>query len=125
MIKEQMYKEELELLKNNQELKKKIKEYLIEKGYKSNLKGFIYFCDIATIGLLKKKYSKTFLKEIYPFIAYKYKIKEFSVQRQLRYTFTLSNEKLKIKPEDLYQELWFEYKTGQLLKEDLKCQESK
>lgn len=114
MIEKQIFEEEIRLLKENQELKEKIENYLVGKGYNSKLKGFDYFCDIATIGLVKKKYSKTFLKEIYPFIAYKYNIKPFSVQRQLRYTFTLSDVVFKIKPEDLYQKVWNLYKMENL-----------
>ena len=107
------YMEEFKLLEDNKQLKKDVNEYLIAKGYNPNLKGFQYFSDIATIGLTKKQYSKTFMCEIYPFIAYKHKIKEHSVQRQLRYTFTLASSNVKkIKPEDLYQKLWFDFKMG-------------
>lgn len=109
------FKEEFEILEKNKELKKEVEKYLTRKGFNPSLKGFEYFCDIATIGLVKKKYSKTFMCEIYPFIAHKYNIKEFSVQRQLRYTFTLANYNFKkIKPEDLYQDLWFDFKMGKV-----------
>ena len=109
------YKEEYDILKSNFELQQKVNEYLLSKGYKPTLKGFKYFSDIATIGLVKKQYSKTFMCEIFPFIAHKYKIKEHSVQRQLRYSFTLASCNIKkIKPEDLYQKLWFDFKMGKV-----------
>lgn len=108
------FKEEFEILRNNQELQNQVNEYLIKKGYRPNLKGFQYFSDIVVIGLVKKKYSKTFMTTIFPFIACKYDIKEHSVQRQLRYTFTLADNKEKIKPDDLYQKLWFDFKTGSM-----------
>lgn len=107
------FEEEFKILEKNKELQKDVNEYLMQKGYNPSLKGFQYFSDIATIGLTKKQYSKTFMCEIYPFIAHKYNIKEFSVQRQLRYTFTLANSNVKkIKPDELYQKLWFDFKMG-------------
>lgn len=107
------FKEQFEILEQNKELQNAVNQYLIKNGVSSKLKGFQYFSDIATIGLVNKKYSKTFMKDIFPFIAHKYNIKEFSVQRQLRYTFTIACER-KIRPEDLYQCLWFDYKMGKL-----------
>lgn len=107
------FDEKFKTLEQNKDLKKEVDKYLIEKGYNPNLKGFQYFSDIATIGLTKKQFSKTFMCEIFPFIAHKYNIKEHSVQRQLRYTFTLASSNIEvIKPEVLYQKLWFDFKMG-------------
>ena len=107
------FNEEYGILDRSQELQDKVNLYLVNKGYNPNLKGFKYFSDIATIGLVKKKFSKTFMCEIFPFIAHKYNIKYCSVQRQLRYTFTLAEFNInKIKPDDLYQKLWFDFKMG-------------
>ena len=109
------FSEEINILNENQDVQEKVVSYLLKKGYNPELKGFKYFSDIATIGLIKKKYSKTFMCEIYPFIAHKYNIRMFSVQRQLRYTFTLASSNVeKIRPEELYQKLWFDFKLGNI-----------
>lgn len=105
------YNIEYEILQENQELQKQVNEFLIKEGVNPSLKGFKYFSDIVTISLVKKKYSKSFMCELYPFIAHKYNIKEYSVQRQLRYTITIASTK-GIVPEKLYQKIWFHFKMG-------------
>lgn len=103
------YNVEYEILNENQELQNKVNNFLINEGINPSLKGFKYFSDIVTISLVKKNYSKTFMSELFPFIAYKYGIKEYSVQRQLRYTITLSSRDGTL-PEKLYQKIWFNFK---------------
>lgn len=102
---------EFEILENNKDLQKDVNKYLIKEGLNPSLKGFKYFSDIVVISLVKKKYSKTFMCDLFPFIAHKYKIKEFSVQRQLRYTITLASQEGHI-PYKLYQKIWFDFKMG-------------
>lgn len=84
------YENEIRMLRDNQQLQYQVDRYLENQfGLQSYLKGFKYLSDIITITLVKKKYSKTTIAEIAPFIAWKYGIKDFSVQRQLRYVCTL------------------------------------
>lgn len=104
---------EYEILEKNKELQNEINKYLINQGINPALKGFKYFSDIVTISLVKKKYSKTFMYELFPFIAHKYNIKEYSVQRQLRYAITLTNDEGYI-PEQLYQKIWLDFKMGKV-----------
>lgn len=85
------YREYVKLLNDNKELQKKVYKELIKKGIDHNLKGFYYLLDIISLCVLKRKHSFTPIKEIFPFIAHKYGIKEYSVQRQLRYTCTIRN----------------------------------
>ena len=102
-----MYEQERKMLENNQELSNRIAIWLIEKGIQSHLKGFKMLVDIITLTKLKKKYSLTTIKELSPFIGYKYDIKPFSVQRQLRYTCTIATHK-KYKPIELVSMAWYE-----------------
>lgn len=80
------------LLKENQEVQKMVNVYMEALGLKPELKGFTYLSDIMTLALVRKKYSRTTMAELTPFIAWKYGIKPFSVQRQLRYTCTLQTK---------------------------------
>ena len=111
------FQEEYDILNENKELHDKVKQYLINEGINPQLKGFDYFADLVTISLFKKKYSMSFMKTIYPFIAHKYNIKKSSVQRQLRYTFTLKNVR-KVLPEDMYKKIWLEFKGLEERKEE-------
>lgn len=93
------------LLSKNSLTKKRVEELLIEKGLDENLKGFKYLTDIITYALCSKKYSQTFMAEVIPFIAKRENIKEYSVQRQLRYTCTIKT-KGKLYPNELAIEIW-------------------
>lgn len=90
------YKREYQLLNNNQSLTNEVSEELILLGLNNSTKGFLYLVDIITLQLLLKKYTRSFICEIEPFIAHKYQIKQDSVQRQLRYVCTIqTNNKYK------------------------------
>ena len=91
------YKLYSKLLEKNEPIKKRVESYLVYK-YKldSSLKGFLYLVDIISLSLILKKYSRTTINELSYYIAYKYNIKHFSVQRQLRYTCTIRNKYLPI-----------------------------
>ena len=86
------FKIEFRQLEENKDIEKKVYEYLVEKGLDTKLKGFDYLKDIITLSLIKKKYSRTTIKELTPFIAFKYGIKEYSVQRQLRYVCSIKQK---------------------------------
>ncbi len=83
------YANEVRALEKNTELQKMVEEELQKMGINPSLKGFKYCSDIITLALVKKRYSRTTIAELIPFIAYKYGIKEYSVQRQMRYTCTV------------------------------------
>lgn len=80
---------EVKALAKNTELQQMVEKEMQSIGLNSSLKGFKYCSDIITLSLIKKKYSRTTIAELIPFIAYKYGIKEYSVQRQMRYTCTV------------------------------------
>lgn len=83
---------------------------LEELGLDSELKGFLYLLDIITLSIIYRKYSRTTIAELTPFIANKYNIKEFSVQRQLRYVCTVkTNGKYKV--HDICESIWKKIKT--------------
>ena len=83
---------------------------LEELGLDSELKGFLYLLDIITLSIIYRKYSRTTIAELTPFIAHKYDIKEFSVQRQLRYVCTVkTNGKYKV--HDICENIWKKIKT--------------
>lgn len=82
---------EEKMLNDNPKVIEKATEYLDNLGINKELKGYKYMRDILALAVLKKKYSCSFFNEITPYIAYKYNIKNYSVQRQLRYTFTITN----------------------------------
>lgn len=99
------YRAEVKLLNDNKEMKKRVFVELLRKGLDRNLKGFHYLLDIITLCVLKRKHSFTPITTLYPFIAHKYGIKEFSVQRQLRYTCTIKNYGFYV-PNMLCFEIW-------------------
>ena len=105
------FEEEYKILDKTKDLQKRVSDYLVEKyDLDNNAKGFKYLVDILTLCLIKKKYTRTFICEIAPFIAHKYGIKEFRVQRQLRYVCTVkTNNKYKVI--DIVAKAWFELKT--------------
>lgn len=83
---------------------------LKELGLDSELKGFLYLLDIITLSIIYRKYSRTTIAELTPFIAHKYDIKDFSVQRQLRYVCTIkTNGKYKV--HDICENIWKKIKT--------------
>lgn len=86
------FKREFQLLKENSELQNQVNEELILLGLNNSAKGFLYISDIITLMLLLKKYTRSFINELEPFIAYKYGIKKDSVQRQLRYVCTIQTD---------------------------------
>ena len=116
---EKKFEEEYQVLEENKELSEKIREYLISEKVDPRLKGFNYFVDLVTILLFKKKYSMSFMKSTYPFTAHKYNIKVHSVQRQLRYTFTIANDR-GLKPEEVYKKIWYMFKNDELVVEKRK-----
>lgn len=106
-----LFSEEYEILKNNKELQDRVSKHLVEKyELDKNAKGFKYLIDIITISLVRKKYTRTFICEIAPFIAHKYGIKVFSVQRQMRYVCTIKTNN-KYKAIDVVANTWYEIKT--------------
>lgn len=110
MLNDNNFKKDLEMLSQNVFVKKLVMKELLDKGLDKKLKGFLYLLDLITLALLKKNYSRTTPKELYPILAHKYGIKEYSIQRQLRYTCTIACEK-HYKPDCLAQEIWFKVKT--------------
>lgn len=94
------------LLESNEPLKERVSEYLITK-YKldDSLKGFKYMVDIISMSLILKKYSRTTIEYLKSYIAYRYDIKAFSVQRQLRYTCTVRGDYL---PLEIAETAWWE-----------------
>lgn len=83
---------------------------LKELGLDSELRGFLYLLDIITLSIIYRKYSRTTIAELTPFIAHKYDIKDFSVQRQLRYVCTVkTNGKYKV--HDICENIWKKIKT--------------
>lgn len=102
-----MYDNDYKLLEKNEELSNKVAGWLIEKGISPHLKGFKMLVDIIVLVKLKKKYSLTTIKELSPFIGHKYGVKDYSVQRQLRYTCTLATNR-SYKPIELVSMAWYE-----------------
>ena len=92
MLNDLDFKREYQLLEENNSLTNKVKEELILLGLNNTTKGFLYIADIITLMLLLKKYTRSFICDLKPFIAHKYKIKQNSVQRQLRYVCTIQTK---------------------------------
>lgn len=92
MISEELQKfnEYDKLINDNPKIKIKVYQYLVKKGLNKSLKGFAYLVDMLTLMLVIKQYSKPFMAELFPYIAHKYGIQEYSVQRQLRYCCTIT-----------------------------------
>jgi hypothetical protein len=101
------YKEYNKLLYKNKEIRKKIAVRLLDLGLNGKLKGFLYLLGIITISVCKKKYSQTFMAEIFPYIAKREGIEVYSVQRQLRYTCTVKTNN-KYLPNELALQIWQE-----------------
>ena len=101
------YKEYNKLLYKNKEIRKKIAVRLLDLGLNGKLKGFLYLLDIITISVCKKKYSQTFMAEIFPYIAKREGIEVYSVQRQLRYTCTVKTNN-KYLPNEIALQIWQE-----------------
>ena len=96
------------LLLKNVELRKRVWIYLKKKyGLDSKLKGFQYLEVIISLSLILKKYSRTTIEQLKSYVAYKAGIKDFSVQRQLRYTCTIVTDN-KYLPIDICCESWWE-----------------
>lgn len=93
------------MLRENRSMRSRVVKKLIDLGLDYQLKGFRYMVDILTISLCNKKYSPTFMSEVIPFIAKREGIKEFSVQRQLRYTCTIKTNGKHI-PNDIARDVW-------------------
>ena len=93
------------LLRENPYVREKVRKYLAMKGLDTTLKGFSYLEDIIALSLVRRKYSRTTIAELTPYIAYKNGIKDFSVQRQLRYCCTIKNH---YKPIDICEKAWYE-----------------
>lgn len=101
------FKEEFKMLEENHKIRNMVYNHLIKRyGLKSNLKGFYYLVDIISLSLIKKNYSRTTINELSPFIAYKYRIKAFSVQRQLRYVCTIATNN-RYKVVDICSDSWY------------------
>lgn len=93
------------LLNENPYVREKVRKYLALIGLDTTLKGFNYLEDIISLSLLMRKYSRTTIAELTPYIAWKHGIKEYSVQRQLRYVCTIKNKYL---PIDICEKAWYE-----------------
>lgn len=104
---EEKFKLEFQQLEENSEIKSMVYDYLVNKGLDSTCKGFAYLLDIITLSLVKKKYSRTTIAELTSFIAYKNGIKDFSVQRQMRYVCTVKTNN-KYKAIDICSRAWYE-----------------
>lgn len=103
---------ELYLLRENKELQKNVNVYLENALFLDpNLKGFNYLSDIITLSLTKKRYSRATITELLPFIAWKNGIKEYSVQRQLRYVCTIRGAK-KLKVDRVIEQTWNYFRTN-------------
>ena len=101
------FKEYEKLLANNKSIRKRVGIKMLKLGLDGKLKGFKYLLDIITISVCKKKYSQTFMAEIFPYIALKEGIEVYSVQRQLRYTCTLKTNG-KYLPNEIALKIWQE-----------------
>lgn len=106
-----LFETEFKLLKENQKLANIVEKWLIMQGLDKNIKGFSYCKDIITLSLLKKQFSKTTIAEITPFIAYKNGIKDYSVQRQMRYVCTIKTNGKYI-PDEICRRGWYEIKNA-------------
>lgn len=104
------FSEEFMALERNKTLQGMVNNELMKLGLDCRLKGFKYVSDIITLALIKRKYSRTTIAELTPFIACKYGIKDFSVQRQMRYVCTIRNAR-KETAIDIVYNVWHKINT--------------
>lgn len=108
---QEMYELEFKQLKENPQIVKMVNEWLIARGLDSTCKGFEYTSEIISLLLIKKKYSRDAMASLFGFIAYKNGIKEFSVQRQMRYVCTIKT-KNKYIVNDICSQAWYDIRNA-------------
>lgn len=101
------FETEFKELRDNPEIKQMVYDWMVGKGLDPKCKGFDYTLDIITLSIIKKKYSRETIAKLTSFVAYKNGIKDWSVQRQMRWVCTIKT-KNKYKVIDICSGAWYE-----------------